>query len=110
RLAVDDVGTGHSNLQMVIEVRPDFLKLDRFFVTGAATDPVRQATLAAMAGLAAALGGAVVAEGVETAADLAAVRAAGITLAQGYLLSPPLAPATPFPLPTAWLQAPPLSA
>lgn len=110
RLAVDDVGTGHSNLQMVVEVQPDFLKLDRFFVAGAATCPVRRATLGAMTMLAASFGGAVVAEGVETSEDLAAVRAAGISLAQGYLLSPPMAPSTPFDLPPAWLPAAPLSA
>ena len=110
RLAVDDVGTGHSNLQMVVEVQPDFLKLDRFFVAGAATCPVRRATLGAMTLLAASFGGAVVAEGVETSDDLAAVRAAGISLAQGYLLSPPVAPSTPFDLPPAWLPAPSLSA
>ena len=35
RVALDDVGFGHSNLQMVIELRPDLLKLDRYFVVGA---------------------------------------------------------------------------
>jgi len=110
RLAVDDVGTGHSNLQMVVEVRPDFLKLDRFFVTGAGTCKVRRAILGAMASLGRACDSQVVAEGVETADDLATVRAAGITLAQGYLLSPPLAPSTSFACPPAWLQSTPLSA
>ena len=110
RLAVDDIGTGHSNLQMVVEVRPDFLKLDRFFVTGAARCTVRRAILSAMASLATACDALVVAEGVETPEDLAVVRDAGITLAQGYLLSPPLAPSTSFALPPAWLPSTPLSA
>lgn len=110
RLAIDDIGTGHSNLQMVLEVRPDFLKIDRYFVIGAATCAVRRAILAAMVSLADAVGGAVVAEGVETSDDLVAVCGAGIRLAQGFLLSPPVAPTVPFVPSPAWLSAVPLSA
>jgi EAL domain-containing protein (putative c-di-GMP-specific phosphodiesterase class I) len=91
KVALDDVGFGHSNLQMVIELRPDLLKLDRYFVVGAAKDPARRAVFSALQHLAHALGARVVAEGVETAEDLAVVLEAGITLAQGYLFSPPLA-------------------
>ena len=45
KLAIDDIGTGHSNLQMVVEVRPDFLKIDRYFVIGAATCPDRKSVV-----------------------------------------------------------------
>lgn len=93
RIALDDVGFGHSNLHMVLEVRPEILKLDRYFVTGSAADPARWAVLATIQRLAVELGAEVVAEGVETTADLDAVTSAGIALAQGYLFSPPLAPA-----------------
>ena len=93
RMALDDVGFGHSNLHMVLEVRPEFLKLDRYFVTGAAGDRARWAVLATMQRLAVELGAEVVAEGVETGDDLEAVCAAGIALAQGYLFSPPVAAA-----------------
>jgi len=91
KVALDDVGFGHSNLQMVIELRPDLLKLDRYFVVGAAKDPARRAVFSALQQLASALGARVVAEGVETAEDLTVVLDAGITLAQGYFFSPPLA-------------------
>lgn len=91
RVALDDVGFGHSNLHMVLEVRPEFLKLDRYFVTGVAADRARWAVLATMQRLAMELNAQVVAEGVETSDDLDAVRSAGIALAQGYLFSPPVA-------------------
>ena len=89
RIALDDVGFGHSNLHMVLEVRPEFLKLDRYFVTGAAADRARWAVLATMQRLAMELDAQVVAEGVETPEDLEGVRSAGIALAQGFLFSPP---------------------
>jgi EAL domain-containing protein (putative c-di-GMP-specific phosphodiesterase class I) len=91
-IALDDVGFGHSNLHMVLEVRPHFLKIDRYFVTHSAADRPKQAVLRAVQSLATDLGCRVVAEGVETAEDLRSVQEAGIALAQGYLLSPPLAP------------------
>lgn len=90
RIALDDVGFGHSNLHMVLEVRPQFLKLDRYFVTGASADRARWAVLATMQRLATELDAQVVAEGVETTDDLAGVLAAGIHLAQGFLFSPPV--------------------
>ena len=110
RLAIDDVGTGHSHLQMVVEVRPDFLKLDRFFVTGATDCAVRRAVQVAIVTLADAIGAGVVAEGIETADDLSTATAAGIRLVQGYLLSPPFALGAPPVSAPAWLTAVPLSA
>jgi EAL domain-containing protein (putative c-di-GMP-specific phosphodiesterase class I) len=109
-IALDDLGLGHSNLHMVIEVRPDYLKLDRYFVTGATTDPARRAILRTMHDLARAIGGQVVAEGVETHADLAAVTGAGIGLVQGYLLSPPRSAAQHTESPVAWTDRALLSA
>lgn len=91
RIALDDVGFGHSNLQMVLDVRPDFIKLDRYFVTGASADRARRTVLEAVQHLALGIGSQVVAEGVETPEDLDVVRGTGIALAQGYLFSPPVA-------------------
>jgi len=109
-IALDDLGLGHSNLQMVLEVRPDYLKLDRYFVAGAVTDPARRAVLRLMNDLGRAIGGQVVAEGIESPADLATVRAAGITLVQGYLLSPPRTAAQHTESPVAWTDRALLSA
>lgn len=89
RIALDDVGLGQATLAMIIECRPDFLKIDRHFVDGAYLDPARQAVLSSLADLAARLGSRAVAEGVEDDRDLAAVVAAGIDLAQGFLLCRP---------------------
>jgi EAL domain-containing protein (putative c-di-GMP-specific phosphodiesterase class I) len=86
RVALDDIGLGHSNYLMILECRPDYFKVDRHFVHGAHADFYRQAVLASVAHLARPFGAQVVAEGVERPEDLRAVRAAGIGLAQGWLL------------------------
>jgi EAL domain-containing protein (putative c-di-GMP-specific phosphodiesterase class I) len=88
-IALDDVGQGHSNYRMALDCRPSYLKLDRYFVTGAHADHHRQAVLASVVTLARPFGARVVAEGIETEDDLAAVRAAGIDLVQGFLFGPP---------------------
>jgi EAL domain-containing protein (putative c-di-GMP-specific phosphodiesterase class I) len=90
RIALDDVGLGHSNYFMVLECRPDYLKIDRHFVHGCHRDFHRRAVLASVAQLARPFGARVVAEGVEEAADLAALRGLGINLIQGYLLARPV--------------------
>jgi EAL domain-containing protein (putative c-di-GMP-specific phosphodiesterase class I) len=85
RIALDDVGLGHSNYMMILECRPDYFKIDRYFVHGAKGDFYRQAVLTSVSQLARPFGARVIAEGVETTADLAATRASGIDLVQGYL-------------------------
>ena len=85
RIALDDIGLGHSNFLMILECRPEYFKIDRYFVHGAVSDFYRQAVLSSVAQLARPFGARVVAEGVETEADLVAVRAAGIDLVQGWL-------------------------
>ena len=86
RVALDDIGLGHSNYLMILECRPDYFKVDRHFVHGAHADFYRQAVLASVVHLARPFGAQVVAEGVEHAEDLRAAQAAGISLAQGWLL------------------------
>ena len=91
RIAVDDVGLGHSNLAMILACRPDYLKVDRYFVHGALPDFHRQAVLTSIVQLARSLGAWVVAEGVETQADLEAVRTADVDFVQGFLFGEPRA-------------------
>jgi len=86
RIAVDDVGLGHSNFLMILECRPDYFKIDRYFVHGAHRDHYRQAVLGSVVHLARPFGARVVAEGIEDHDDLAAARAVGIDLVQGWLL------------------------
>ena len=89
-IALDDVGLGHSNYMMILECRPDYFKVDRYFVDGCHKDFHRRAVVASVAQLARPFGARVVAEGVEDPADLAALKRLGITLIQGFLFGMPL--------------------
>jgi EAL domain-containing protein (putative c-di-GMP-specific phosphodiesterase class I) len=89
RIALDDVGLGHCNYQAILDVGPDFLKIDRYFVQNCTTDPRRQALLRSIISLAADFGATVVAEGIERDDELATVRSLGIAYGQGYLLGHP---------------------
>ena len=89
-VALDDVGLGQSNYKMILDARPDYFKLDRYFVKGAHSDVHRQAVLESVAQLALRFGGRVVAEGVEDTADLETAMRYGIDLIQGFLFSRPL--------------------
>jgi len=88
RIGLDDVGLGQSNYRMILDCRPDYFKVDRYFALGCAKDPYRQAVLESIHELARRFGGRVVAEGVEAADDLAAIQAIGIDLVQGHFFSP----------------------
>jgi EAL domain-containing protein (putative c-di-GMP-specific phosphodiesterase class I) len=90
RLALDDLGQGHSNFQMVLDCRPDYLKLDRYFVAGLSQDRFRRGVLESVVVLARHFGARVIVEGVEKQADLRVSRLLGANLAQGYLFSPAL--------------------
>lgn len=89
-IALDDVGLGHSNYKMILDAHPHFLKVDRYIVSGVHRDPRRADILRSIVGLAASFGARVVAEGIETTADVEAVRAVGVDLVQGYRLMPPV--------------------
>jgi EAL domain-containing protein (putative c-di-GMP-specific phosphodiesterase class I) len=92
RIALDDVGVGHSNYRMMLDCRPDLIKIDRYLVAGCHADPQRQAVLESIARLAPRLGARAVAEGVEEQDDLWTLAALGIDLVQGFLLSEPFFP------------------
>lgn len=89
RLAVDDVGGGFSCLSHVHQLRPDLIKVDRYLVQHVDSDGVRQSMVAALATIAHRSSARLVAEGVETVAELDMLRELGIELAQGYLLGVP---------------------
>lgn len=84
RIAVDDLGIGASNFRMIVDCRPDHLKVDRYIVNGCSSDPVRAAVLESIVTLARASNAAPIAEGIETAEDLALVSELGIRLVQGW--------------------------
>ena len=89
-LSVDDFGTGYSAFSRLQEIPFAEIKLDRSFVQGCATDPVRGALCKGMVDLAHSLGAVAVGEGIEAAADLLFLRSVGCDLAQGYLLGRPM--------------------
>lgn len=91
RIALDDVGLGESNFKMILDVCPDYLKLDRYFVEGCETDARRQAVISVVAQLARNFDGEVIAEGVSSVEAVRVLRTFGIRYLQGYLFSPPLA-------------------
>lgn len=90
-LAMDDLGEGFSNLRMWSEVRPEFVKIDRHFITGIADDPLKFQLVRAMHQIAETCGSQLIAEGVETEAEFATVRDLGIRFTQGYLIAKPSA-------------------
>lgn len=90
RIALDDIGLGQSNYRMILDCRPDYFKIDRYVVQGCPTDTGRQAIIDSLVVLARKFGARVVAEGIESRAELTAVRLLGVDLLQGFLLSAPL--------------------
>jgi EAL domain-containing protein (putative c-di-GMP-specific phosphodiesterase class I) len=90
QLAVDDAGAGFSSLRHILEVRPQFVKLDIGLVQGVAADLTRTALVAGFVRFAADAGFDLIAEGIETEADRKALRRLGVRLGQGYLLGKPM--------------------
>jgi diguanylate cyclase (GGDEF)-like protein/PAS domain S-box-containing protein len=91
-LSIDDFGTGYSSLAYLQRFPVESLKIDRRFVDGLGQDSGASSIVQAVVNLAHALGLVAVAEGLETRAQLRALRAIGCDLAQGYLLGHPAAP------------------
>lgn len=89
RLAIDDAGAGFASLRHILELRPAFVKLDRQLISGIDTDPAKLAIVAGLVHFQERTGTLLVAEGVETADEAAALREAGVTLGQGYYFARP---------------------
>jgi len=88
--AIDDFGAGHSGLNMLADFRPDVLKIDMALTRSIHTDEVRTKIVGAIVGLCRSLHISVIAEGIETIEEAAALRALGVHLFQGYLFARPL--------------------
>lgn len=88
-IAVDDAGVGIANFSHIIELRPDFVKLDASLVRRVNADPGRQALVAEMSEFARTAGCHLIAEGVETAEEASTLAQLGVALAQGYFFGRP---------------------
>ncbi|MGX1496223.1 diguanylate cyclase (GGDEF)-like protein [Labrenzia sp. MBR-25] len=88
-IALDDFGRGSSELRLLHDMSPDYVKIDRFFLNGIDSDARRKLFVTTVANLAHVLGARVIAEGVETESEFKACREAGCDLIQGYFVAKP---------------------
>lgn len=89
RTAIDDFGSGYSGLNLLTQFQPEILKLDLNLTRGIEADPVRRAIVSGIVQMCEALGILLVAEGIETVAEMQAVAALGIFRMQGFLFARP---------------------
>jgi EAL domain-containing protein (putative c-di-GMP-specific phosphodiesterase class I) len=90
RIALDDVGLGQSNYRMMLDCYPEYFKLDSYFVQGVRIDSKRRAVVESVVAFGRALHSAVVAEGAETAEEIALLADLGVEFVQCNLLCPAL--------------------
>jgi sensor c-di-GMP phosphodiesterase-like protein len=90
RIAIDDVGTGHSGLSYMLKLGVDIIKIDKMFVDAIGTDRNSTTIVETLIDLANNMRMDVVAEGVETFEQVTLLRDLGIRSAQGYVFAPPL--------------------
>jgi diguanylate cyclase (GGDEF)-like protein len=90
RIAIDDFGTGYAGLKLLRMSEPDIVKIDRHFVAGTGSEPRKAAFLEKIVGMAHLMGVSVVAEGVETEAELRVCLESGCDMLQGFLLARPV--------------------
>jgi EAL domain-containing protein (putative c-di-GMP-specific phosphodiesterase class I)/CheY-like chemotaxis protein len=89
RIAIDDAGSGYASLQSIAELRPQYLKISNYLVTGLHQDSIKRDVVEMLVRLAERIDAETVAEGIETEAEKAEVQSLGVTYGQGYLLGRP---------------------
>lgn len=88
-IALDDLGAGYSSLRMWSELRPDYVKIDRYFIDGIHRDVVKREFVGSIMKIARASRAQVIAEGIELGEELHVLSDMGVDLVQGYLLGRP---------------------
>jgi diguanylate cyclase (GGDEF)-like protein len=88
-IAIDDLGEGFSGLRLWSEIRPDYVKIDKHFIQNIHLDPVKLQFARSIQEIAAKSGARVIAEGIESHAELMAVHGLGIAYGQGYHIARP---------------------
>lgn len=99
QIAIDDLGEGFSSLRLWSELKPDYVKIDMHFVQGIDKDPVKTQFVRSIQSIANQSSTKVIAEGIETQAELLTIEALGIACGQGYFI------ARPHPTPTSTISA-----
>jgi EAL domain-containing protein (putative c-di-GMP-specific phosphodiesterase class I) len=87
--AIDDFGAGHAGLNLLANFQTDLIKIDMELIRGIADSAARQAIIAGILVMAHTLDITIIAEGIETEAELAILKSAGINLFQGFLFARP---------------------
>ncbi|MBL8111416.1 MAG: EAL domain-containing protein [Acidobacteria bacterium] len=89
KIAIDDAGSGYASLQAIAELRPNFLKISNYLVTGLAKDPIKRDVVEMLVRLGMRIDAPTVAEGIETESEAEEVRRLGVAYGQGYLFGRP---------------------
>lgn len=90
RIAVDDAGAGYATFRHILELEPDLIKLDRSLIENIDSGKANRALAAALLRFSKEMGMKVIAEGVETAGELAVLRSLGVDLIQGFVWGRPM--------------------
>ena len=88
-IAIDDLGLGYSNLKLIVEIMPEYFKIDHYFVAGIAGDRRKRTMTEMIRHMGDGFGITTIAEGVENPDDLATLRELKIPWVQGFLLATP---------------------
>jgi len=89
QISVDDAGAGFASLAHILALEARYVKLDKSWIRGIDVDPAKRALVAGLQSFASETGASIIAEGIETDAQLDTVKRLGIAYGQGYLLGIP---------------------
>jgi diguanylate cyclase (GGDEF)-like protein len=90
RIAVDDAGAGHASMQVIAELRPEFIKVDRSLVHALDADRARRGLMVSLLSFSGHIGARLIAEGIETERELETLLSVGVEFGQGWLLGRPV--------------------
>ena len=90
RIAVDDAGVGHASMQVIAELRPEFIKVDRALIRAIDSHRARRGRLVSLLSFSGHIGARLIAEGVETQRELDTLLSLGVQYGQGWVLGRPV--------------------
>lgn len=88
-IAIDDLGQGFSSLRLWSELRPEYVKIDMYFVRSIDANPINRQFVQSIQAIAEKSGTQIIAEGIETSQEYSVIREIGIAFAQGYFIARP---------------------